>query len=157
MYGSFEIQLTFNSTLLHSLLNPTKHAWLLFSLHSSEQMHQISLSFSCSWLLQENWHDFWLWGDWTCEGKLSCEDGMDSVCTITLPAPSQLSQCLGHAMHKRKARSNIEIIDIWNPGQRALIWYLLWLWYSNCEAWGQRPAKVFSIRRKEEIPIKLKR
>ena len=49
---------------------------------------------------------------------------MDSVCTRTLPAPSsQTSQCLGHAMHRRKARSNIEIMYIWNLGQ-ALSCYL---------------------------------
>ena len=59
--------------------------FLKISLHNSGPMHQISAEFSCSWLLLENWpvHDFGLRADWTCEWKLSCEDGMDSVCTIT--------------------------------------------------------------------------
>ena len=58
---------------------------LLICLQNSGPMHQISAEFSCSWLLLENWpvHDFGLRADWTCEWKLSCEDGMDSVCTIT--------------------------------------------------------------------------
>ena len=55
---------------------------------------------------------------WTCEGKLS-RAKMEWIQSArsSLPAPFQLSQCLGHAMHKRKARSNIEIMDIGNLEQ----------------------------------------
>ena len=102
---------------------------LLICLQNSGPMHQISAEFSCSWLLLENWpvHDFGLRADWTCEWKLSCEDGMDSVCTITLPAPSQLSQCLGHAMHRHKARSNSESMQIWKLRQTLSLFLILWL------------------------------
>ena len=110
-----------------------KQTWA-WTLHSSKQMHQISLSFFA--------HDFCKRIVMTfdglnlpgrasenCPGKMEWiqsarwpipqypipqyhntqyHNGMDSVCTRTLPAPSQLCQCLGHAMHKRRARSNIE-------------------------------------------------